>query len=192
MSSQSNVHNRKMDPQSTAIIIALIVFAVNFLLSFLVDGFLLHPIPAPEGSFDLENREFIYFDLSESSAPYSDASILDSYTVARDIKIYLVKQDKEVHLLDFRTHFVTERTALKRDIVIRPNETENYSLGWIFNRATVEISNGRMESCNVNDGEMNPNLIIALYTLIAAAATVLETLLYCKVIRKTTANPNIN
>lgn len=178
MSNQSHTPKTKKDPQSVAMVFALIAFGIQFVLLLLMDGFLLHPIPAPEGTFSLENREILRFDLPASKAPYCDASILDSYTAAWDVKLYLVEQDGQRHLLDYRTHFLTERTALRRDILIRPDETNTYSLGWIFNRAKVEITNGRMTNCQIRDGEINPRLMMAIYTLLAAAATALETMLY--------------
>lgn len=178
MSKLSHIPKTKTDPQSAAMVFALIAFGIQFVLLILVDGFLLHPIPAPEGTFSLENREFLRFDLPESTAPYWDATILDSYTAAWDVKLYLVEKDGQRHLLDYRTHFVTERTALRRDILIQPDETNTYSLGWVFNRAKVEITNGRMTNCQIRDGEINPRLMMAIYTLLVVAATALETMLY--------------
>jgi len=130
----------------------------------------------------LDNQFFTRFELEESGAPYADAEIIDRDTVSPDVRIYLVNENGQLHLLDFRSHFVTNRTALKRDIPVASDEDQHYKLGWAFNRADVEISQGRMK-CDLLNGEYNPKLILSVYFLLAALLTAVESFFYRKIAR---------
>lgn len=180
MSNQTGASQKKRDPQSAIMVNILITLPICFLLVFLIDGFLLYPIPAPAGTFDLDNPMSPDFELTGSSAPYADAEIVDSDTYSPDACIYLVNANGQLHLLDFRIHFVTRRIALKRDIPIISDETQHYKLGWVFNQADVEISQGRMK-CDLLNGEYNSKLMTAIYFLIAALLTAIESFFYRKI-----------
>lgn len=88
------------------ILIGTIVPIVNIVIIFLIDGFLLHPIPAPEGTFSLSGGSYAEFNLAEAGTGYSNDNIIDTY-FPNDEQIYLVRQGDELHLLEFRVHRYT-------------------------------------------------------------------------------------
>lgn len=95
---------------------------------FVIDGFLLHPIPPPEGTFSPDHRPAAEFDLSKAGTPYSNSDIIDEYGVS-DGHIYLVRQEDELHLLYFHEHTYTKRSVLKK---ICPLTREQHRLtGWV-------------------------------------------------------------
>ena len=91
-----------------SILIGTIVTIVNVAIIFLIDGFLLHPIPAPEGTFSFSGGSYAEFDLAEAGTGYSNDNIIDTY-FPNDERIYLVRQGDELHLLEFRVHRYTKR-----------------------------------------------------------------------------------
>lgn len=183
MSGPTDAPRKKRDPQTAIARNILITLPVCFLLVFLIDGFLLHPIPAPAGAFDLDNPSPPDFELTGSSAPYADAEIIDSIISDPEVKIYLVNADGQLHLLDFQEHFITRRMALKRDISITSEETQQYKLGWAFNQMYVEISQGHITLRDTKGGSTYPHQMLTIYFLITVPLTAMESFFYRKIAR---------
>ena len=114
MTKQTAAPRSKGDDQPRILRNLIIVFVLALVLIFLWDAFLFHPIPAPEGTFDLESVSSPEFDLAHSGTVYADAVVLECHR-HQDSTIYLVEWEGQLHLLDFRTHFVSKRSRLCED-----------------------------------------------------------------------------
>lgn len=90
---EQRVHSPIKKIQSAFVINVLLTFGIMFVLALLVDGFLLHSISAPKGTFELGNSSLSEFDLTDSDASYSDALVVDQVSGGEGAKIYLVNQN---------------------------------------------------------------------------------------------------
>lgn len=158
------------------ILIGTIVTIVNVAIIFLIDGFLLHPIPAPEGTFSFSGGSYAEFDLAEAVTGYSNDNIIDTY-FPNDERIYLVRQGDELHLLEFRVHRYTKRSSLKRDLTVESEGTQTFRLGGILDPVTVEISDGRITDTNASAPILTNDLRF-LYVLIAILLAAFEVTLF--------------
>lgn len=109
---------------------------VAVLLVGLIDIFLLHPIPAPEGTFALYgNSANVYFDLADSGTEYADAKRLSTAAgvFSGEKEVILVEDEGEVHLLMF-DYSLLRRLKLEEDLLItETGETQTVRIGsWPF------------------------------------------------------------
>lgn len=167
----------------------LILFVASFVVVFLLDGFMLHPIPAPEDTFQvLRPEETIRFDLFKTDLPYSNAAFLDSDTSHWDCPVYLVKKDNQAHLLVFEVHFITQRAKLVGDIVIDPTMDETYRAPAFLGSYHVTVSGGRLTSIQWKGFPQSTTIKhsheVLFYTIFALALASLDNFLYRK-FRKT-------
>ena len=97
-------------------LIGFLGIILSVILVMLIDCFILHPIPAPEGTFSIQGQT-PRFDLAESGCEYADAKILSSHTAHPGREIYLVEQDGEIHLIAFHESILFTR-KIAADMVI--------------------------------------------------------------------------
>lgn len=150
------------------------VLVITFAVSFLVDGYVCHDIPA---SLNTGSEQV----LRESGTEYAEATILNGRSNDHHgQKVLLVELDGNRHLLYFVQHSFTDRWKLHDSKAIEPD----------FNGA-VSIGRGTLKKhYNLSDTGLSPmgqevylrNYEIVLYLAIAVAVTAVETLLFCKVI----------
>ena len=115
----------------------LIVFIVTTLITFCIDGFLLHPIP---------NQGFgVTFDLAKTDTAYADAKILGAdHSGSYYNEIFFVEQDGELHLVYFDRHRMTGRYDLRDDVVVEPDYTGQVNLGSGTTVSTIWFEAGEM------------------------------------------------
>lgn len=181
----SNPQNTKPGTASGRVIFLAIVFVVTLLVLILVDGFLLYPIAPGENTFALDNPALDQFELSHANAPYADAEILDSDTAAREVKIYIVRQDGQLHLLDFRIHFLTKRIALKHDVILDENQKADFTFGHLWWRVPVSVDHGRLTQVDTrNSGETTFAEAMTAYAAVALGITAVVALVSKLLTRK--------
>ena len=151
------------------------------ILIFLWDAFLFHPIPAPEGTFDLESVSSPEFDLAHSGTVYADAVVLECHR-HQDSTIYLVEWEEQLHLLDVRTHFVSQRSRLCKDIIVPENGVRVYRTGWGYEPVVTVVQDGNIIYCQEDVFLTVPTyrVMMTIYVLAAAAIAFLESLIYRK------------
>lgn len=184
---EQRVHSPIKKIQSAFVINVLLTFGIMFVLALLVDGFLLHSISAPKGTFELGNSSLSEFDLTDSDASYSDALVVDQVSGGEGAKIYLVNQNDELHLLYFHKHWATQRLALWNDITVEDSGAESYELGWTYDRYSVEISDGRIAEVTSSGGGTYL-VYIGIYVTISAVITVVESFIFLKIVRRRKAS----
>lgn len=89
-------------------LIGFLGIILSMILVMLFDCFVLHPIPAPEGTFDIHGSR-PRFVLAESGCEYADAKILSSNTTHPGSEVFLVEQDGEIHLIAFKESILFTR-----------------------------------------------------------------------------------
>ena len=181
MTKQTAAHQRKGDDQTRILWNLIIVFALALILIFLWDAFLFHPIPAPEGTFDLESVSSPEFDLAHSGTVYADAVVLECHR-HQDSTIYLVEWEEQLHLLDVRTHFVSQRSRLCKDIIVPENGVRVYRTGWGYEPVVTVVQDGNIIYCQEDVFLTVPTyrVMMTIYVLAAAAIAFLESLIYRK------------
>lgn len=166
----------------------LILFAALFVAVFLWDGFVRHPIPAPEGTFRVTDGAEWRFDLFQRDVRYSDSECLDSNAYGSDVQIYLVRSGEEVHLLVFETHFITLRTGMIKDLVIDPMEQKTYRVPVIWGSYRITVSDGKIQHIGwlglQNRTNLHNSPILRAYLFTAAALAAVDNILYRKVWRR--------
>ena len=115
---------------------------LSMILVMLFDCFLLHPIPAPKGTYDLQRSDRASFVLADSGCEYADAKILSSYTNSSHGEVYLVEQNGEVHLLVFKTSVLSTRKIVD-DLLVTSTETQRVRVGGFPTYYNLTIENGR-------------------------------------------------
>lgn len=181
MMKQTAAPRRKGDDQTRILWNLIIVFALALVLIFLWDAFLFHPIPAPEGTFDLESVSSPEFDLAHSGTVYADAVVLECHR-HQDSTIYLVEWEEQLHLLDVRTHFVSQRSRLCKDIIVPENGVRVYRTGWGYEPVVTVVQDGNIIYCQEDVFLTVPTyrVMMTVYVLAAAAIAFLESLIYRK------------
>ena len=181
MTKQTAAPRRKGDDQTCILWNLIIVFVLALILIFLWDAFLFHPIPAPEGTFDLESFSSPEFDLAQSGTVYADAVVLECHR-HQDSTIYLVEWEEQLHLLDVRTHFVSQRSRLCKDIIVPENGVRVYRTGWGYEPVVTVVQDGNIIYCQEDVFLTVPTyrVMMTVYVLAAAAIAFLESLIYRK------------
>ncbi len=103
---------------------------LSIILVMLIDCFILYPIPAPEGTFDVQRADTAPFVLADSGCEYADAKILSSNTAHHGEEIYLVEHNGEIHLIGFRESMLFTR-KIADDLLITGElpQTVNLRIG---------------------------------------------------------------
>lgn len=181
MTKQTAAPRSKGDDQPRILRNLIIVFVLALVLIFLWDAFLFHPIPAPEGTFDLESVSSPEFDLAHSGTVYADAVVLECHR-HQDSTIYLVEWEEQLHLLDVRTHFVSQRSRLCKDIIVPENGVRVYRTGWGYEPVVTVVQDGNIIYCQEDVFLTVPTyrVMMTIYVLAAAAIAFLESLIYRK------------
>lgn len=173
--------SRKMDDQSAILWNLLLVFVLAIILIFLWDTFLFHPIPAPEGTFDLDSFSSPQFDLAQSGTAYAGATVLERYH-HQDSTLYLVEWEGQLHLLDFRMHYPSFRSRLSKDIIVPEAGVRVYRTGWAYEPIVTVVQDGKIIYCQSEPvWRTGTSPVMAIYILSAAAIALLESLIYRKV-----------
>jgi hypothetical protein len=125
---------------------AIITFLIILPLVFLFDAFIVHSIPAPEGTFSIhaESGTISKFNLFESSQFYSDAKCIDSDLTDSVYQTYLVEKDGQAHLLLYEFHFISRRGKLVEDIPIDPYLSKTYRINAFLCFYNVTVSEGKL------------------------------------------------
>ena len=181
MTKQTAAPRSKGDDQTCILWNLIIVFVLALVLIFLWDAFLFHPIPAPEGTFDLDSFSVPAFDLTQSGTVYAGATVLERYE-HQGSSIYLVEWEGQLHLLDFRTHFVSQRSRLCKDILVPENGVRVYRTGWGYEPVVTVVQDGNIIYCQEDVFLTVPTyrVMMTIYVLAAAAIAFLESLIYRK------------
>lgn len=181
MTKQTAAPRRKGNDQTCILWNLIIVFVLALVLIFLWDAFLFHSIPAPEGTFDLESVSSPEFDLAHSGTVYADAVVLECHR-HQDSTIYLVEWEEQLHLLDVRTHFVSQRSRLCKDIIVPENGVRVYRTGWGYEPVVTVVQDGNIIYCQEDVFLTVPTyrVMMTVYVLAAAAIAFLESLIYRK------------
>lgn len=181
MAKQPETQKKKRDDQTRILWNLIIVFVLALVLIFLWDAFLFHSIPAPEGTFDLDSFSVPAFDLAQSGTVYADAVVLECHR-HQDSTIYLVEREEQLHLLDVRTHFVSQRSRLCKDILVPENGVRVYRTGWGYEPVVTVVQDGKIIYCQEDVFLTVPTyrVMMTVYVLAAAAIAFLESLIYRK------------
>lgn len=181
MAKQPETQKKKRDDQTRILWNLIIVFVLALILIFLWDAFLFHSIPAPEGTFDLDSFSVPAFDLAQSGTVYADAVVLECHR-HQDSTIYLVEREEQLHLLDVRTHFVSQRSRLCKDILVPENGVRVYRTGWGYEPVVTVVQDGKIIYCQEDVFLTVPTyrVMMTIYVLAAAAIAFLESLIYRK------------
>lgn len=181
MMKQTAAPRSKGDDQTRILWNLIIVFVLALILIFLWDAFLFHSIPAPEGTFDLDSFSVPAFDLAQSGTVYADAVVLECHR-HQDSTIYLVEREEQLHLLDVRTHFVSQRSRLCKDILVPENGVRVYRTGWGYEPVVTVVQDGKIIYCQEDVFLTVPTyrVMMTIYVLAAAAIAFLESLIYRK------------
>lgn len=181
MAKQPETQKKKRDDQTRILWNLIIVFVLALILIFLWDAFLFHSIPAPEGTFDLDSFSVPAFDLAQSGTVYADAVVLECHR-HQDSTIYLVEREEQLHLLDVRTHFVSQRSRLCKDILVPENGVRVYRTGWGYEPVVTVVQDGKIIYCQEDVFLTVPTyrVMMTVYVLAAAAIAFLESLIYRK------------
>ena len=115
---------------------------LSIILVMLFDCFVLHPIPAPKGTYDIQQANRAPFVLADSGCEYADAKILSSHTNSSVGEVYLVEQNGEVHLLVFSTSVLYTR-KITDDLLVTSTETQRLRAGGFPCYYNLTIENGR-------------------------------------------------
>lgn len=181
MAKQPETQKKKRDDQTRILRNLIIVFVLALILIFLWDAFLFHPIPAPEGTFDLDSFSVPAFDLAQSGTVYAGAAVLERYG-HQNSTIYLVEWEGQLHLLDVRTHFVSKRSRLCEDAIVPENGVRVYRTGWGYEPVVTVVQDGKIIYCQEDVFLTVPTyrVMMTVYVLAAAAIAFLESLIYRK------------
>lgn len=181
MAKQPETQKKKRDDQTRILWNLIIVFVLALILIFLWDAFLFHSIPAPEGTFDLDSFSVPAFDLAQSGTVYADAVVQECHR-HQDSTIYLVEREEQLHLLDVRTHFVSQRSRLCKDILVPENGVRVYRTGWGYEPVVTVVQDGKIIYCQEDVFLTVPTyrVMMTVYVLAAAAIAFLESLIYRK------------
>ncbi|HIT35287.1 MAG TPA: hypothetical protein IAC30_01245 [Candidatus Faecousia intestinavium] len=181
MAKQPETQKKKRDDQTRILWNLIIVFVLALVLIFLWDAFLFHSIPAPEGTFDLDSFSVPAFDLAQSGTVYAGAAVLERYE-QQNSTIYLVEWEGQLHLLDVRTHFVSQRSRLCKDILVPENGVRVYRTGWGYEPVVTVVQDGKIIYCQEDVFLTVPTyrVMMTIYVLAAAAIAFLESLIYRK------------
>ena len=181
MTKQTAAPRSKGDDQTCILWNLIIVFVLALILIFLWDAFLFHSIPAPEGTFDLDSFSVPAFDLAQSGTVYAGAAVLERYE-QQNSTIYLVEWEEQLHLLDVRTHFVSQRSRLCKDIIVPENGVRVYRTGWGYEPVVTVVQDGNIIYCQEDVFLTVPTyrVMMTIYVLAAAAIAFLESLIYRK------------
>lgn len=183
MANRNRSRERTLDEEMTLRFLGLFVFL--FLAVFLLDGFVVYPIPAPEGTFQISPSDVQDFDLFKTDLAYSDYACLDSDTSHWEFPVYLVEQDGDVHLLVFGVHFITRRAKRMGDIVIDPQVDETYRIPAFLGSYHVTVSGGKITGSQWKGFPKSTAILhsyeILFYTIAAAALAALDNVLYRKI-----------
>lgn len=161
----------------------LVVVAVTFLGALIIDGFLLHPIPA-QGTFDWANPNTWSIDLAASGTGFADATIIDRLDSGNGNTIVVEKEGK-MYVLSFDHNTVTNRWAFKEEADVESNYTGLVDVGSGFNRTSVEFQDGEVldfYTTNISGGIKH--IEIAWYFFLAVGVTAIETVLFLFIIKK--------
>lgn len=181
MAKQPETQKKKRDDQTRILWNLIIVFVLALVLIFLWDAFLFHSIPAPEGTFDLDSFSVPAFDLAQSGTVYAGAAVLERYE-HQNSTIYLLEWEGQLHLLDVRTHFVSQRSRLCKDIIVPENGVRVYRTGWGYEPVVTVVQDGKIIYCQEDVFLTVPTyrVMMTVYVLAAAAIAFLESLIYRK------------
>ena len=181
MTKQTAAPRSKGEDQPRILRNLIIVFVLALILIFLWDAFLFHSIPAPEGTFDLDSFSSPEFDLAHSGTVYADAAVLECHR-HQDSTIYLVEWEGQLHLLDFRTHFVSKRSRLCEDAIVPETGVQVYRTGWGYEPVVTVVQDGKIIYCQEDVFLTVPTyrVMMTVYVLAAAAIAFLESLIYRK------------
>lgn len=153
---------------------------LSVILVMLFDCFVLHPIPAPEGTFDIHGSppDFV---LSESGCEYADAKILSSDTTWSGNELFLVEQNNEIHLLVFQESvFFTRKIA--DDVIITGElpQTLKVRNGLVF--SSVDISEHlTIENVNSFGAGNARQTVITIYIVIGVAIALTGSFIWHKI-----------
>ena len=146
-----------------------IVFCI--LLVGAIDIFLLHPIPAPEGTYSIQTPATpVYFRLEDSGTEYADAKRLSSTTgrFNGEKEIILVEKDGEIHLLMF-DYSLFSRLRLQEDLLITGSLPQRVRIGNSPFHVDLTID----ENCRIDSNSVSSLTIYQLSKLTNAADIVL-------------------
>lgn len=153
---------------------------LSVILVMLFDCFVLHPIPAPEGTFDLHGSvpDFV---LADSGCEYADAKVLSSNTVHPGQEIYLVEKDGEVHLITFQESVLFTR-KIADDVIINGElpQTVKVRNGLVF--SSVDISDQlKIENINSFGAGNARQTVFVIYIVIGVAIALIGSFIWHKV-----------
>lgn len=153
------------DPGKWMLFNMIVTFLAASVLAFVIDGYLLHPIPAaPDRKAHL------------GTTPYAEARILDSDSSrSQFFEVFLVEQDGQKHLLYLKNHFPTGRHALTDDVVV-DDAAETIRLGKKTAGITVELLDGRIQ--DTYGGLFAVSSYSTIYILIGFIVTAVESVLF--------------
>ena len=153
----------------------MVVFVIVALAAFCVDGFLLHPIPSQGyGST---------FRMTEADTPYANATILEArHENSAENDVFMVEQDGEIHMLYFARHGITDRHALKDDVIVEPDFTGNVRVGTTRNQVTLIMENGKI--VNRSEVSYGSNRALGGYLGIGVLVTAVESVLLWQFLKK--------
>lgn len=161
----------------------LVVLAVTFWGALIIDGFLLHPIPA-QSTLDWANPATWSIDLVASDTNYTDATIIDRLDSGNGNTIVVEKEGK-MYVLSFDHNTVTNRWALKDEIVVEPGMTGLVEVGSGFNRTSVEFQDGEiLDFYTTNMSGGIEHIEIAWYFFLAVGVTAIEAVLFSLLTKK--------
>lgn len=154
---------------------------LSVLLVMLIDCFLLHPIPAPEGTFDLYGNTTPSFGLAASGCEYADAKILSSNTASHGSEMYLIEQDGQIHLIRFHESVLFTR-KIADDVILANAQPQTVTLSGFLRSAEVEIdSDGRINVVSGFDVFNSNRAVFTAYIVLGVAIALLGSVCWGKV-----------
>ncbi len=152
----------------------ILVFVVTTLIAFCIDGFLLHPIPS-QGYGET-------FSLRETDTVYADATILEAHHVGwAKYDIFMVEHNDVIHMLYFARHPMTDRHALKDDVIVEPGFTGGVTVGTKYTQVTMWLENGEKVNSSGMDYGLKPG---GVYLGIAFIVTAVESVILWQILKK--------
>lgn len=164
-------------------IAALVLFLI---VTFIIDGFVLYPIPAPEGYFTASGVT-PSFNLYDSEEAYADSVLIDvSQTHPRDFKIYLMEYQDETHLLLYTFHSYTGRGRLAGDLVIDPDAAQTYTVEDLVGSYSIPVADrkiSQVEYSGLQSMGIRANPFYLIYLVCALVPTLIVNTIYRKTLK---------
>lgn len=148
---------------------------LSVILVMLIDCFILHPIPAPEGTFNVQG-DMPRFNLAESGCEYADAKILSNHFE----DLYLVEQNGEIHLIAFHESILFTR-KIAADMVITGDLPQRVQLrsGLTIRNVTISENLKIQDSSTLYGG--NSKVTLTVYGVLGFAIALCGSFIWQKV-----------